>query len=449
MLFYKTQSEGRGYCYVPFIFLKGESMELAVFKEELHMRASCGIISSGTTTELMLKAEREYYLSKHPFAITKSKSGYFMTYLPDNKGGRVKRRSKDREKLEETLIAYWKDRDVITLEKLIPEWVEYKRKIGAKRNRFKKQTYDRYLTDYYRFIDGTIIAKENIKTLAPYELEEFIIERINTLDLTAKSYAGLRTLLRGSLNYYKKREKMIFDPESFFRSLDLRAYFADRVEKPQVFSDEEVEKIIGYINEHDESIVSLGILFGFYTGLRIGEISALTWEDVEDGVIFVHRTEERFKNTDGAYEFRVRDTPKTKAGCRKVVLTHDANSILQRMYEINPDGEFVFMNKGNRIKGDTYTNKLGRICGYLNLPKRSMHKARKTYASHLFRAGVDEALIIDQMGHADIETTKQYYRRNLTTYDEARKSIEAAVTYSKKPSRDSKGTHDIYENVRV
>ena len=423
-------------------------MELAVFKEELHMKAACGIISSATTTELMLKAERDYYLSKHPFTITKSKNGYFMTYLPDDAGGRVKRKSKDRKKLEDVVVDYWKSRDVVTLESLILEWIEYKREIGAKRNRFKKQTYDRYLTDYHRFFDGTAIAKEDVRALAPYELEDFIIERINTLDLTSKSYAGLRTLLRGSLNYYRKREKLIFEPETFFRSLDLRAFFADRVEKPQVFSDEEVEKIIGYINGKDESIVSLGILFGFYTGLRIGEISALTWEDVEDGVIFVHRTEERFKNADGSYEFRVRNTPKTKAGCRKVVLTHDANSILQRMYEINPDGEFVFMNKDNRIKGDTYTNKLGRICGYLNIPKRSMHKARKTYASHLFRARVDEALIIDQMGHTDIETTKQYYRRNLTTYDEARESIEAAIRYSGNRVRDSGGTHDICENLR-
>lgn len=405
---------------------------LGEIKNELLIMEKSGIISPDSTQDLMLKAEREFYLSMHKYAITHSTTGYWMTYLPSetSKNGRTKKRSRTKEGLEDIIVEYWKNAVKKPLYALIPEWIEYKRQLGLRRNKFKQQTYDRYMSDFHRFFDGTEILNQDVETLTPLELEDFIIERIDTMDLTSKSYAGLRILLRGSLNYYAKRGHLCFSPEDFFSGLDLRPFFADRQRKQQFFTDKEVQMITEYINTHKESVISYGILFAFYTGLRVGEISALKWEDVSQGSIFVHRTEERMKNSDGELTYQVRNNPKTNAGIRHVILPPQAQELLTRVKKLSPDSEYVFSNEnGERIRGDSYTNKLYRICKYIGIEPRSMHKARKTYASLLFRNHVDEALIIDQMGHMDISTTKEFYRWNTAQDEESRKSIYSAVNY--------------------
>lgn len=404
---------------------------LGDIKQELLLSVKSGILSEDSMHQIMMEAERNYYLKMHPYAVTYSTSGLWMTYLPSDgaKGGRVKRKSKDKKIIEDIIIDYWKDQVVQTMGSLILEWLNHKREIGLRRNKFKRQTYDRYMTDFHRFFDNTEMIAQDVSSLTSIELEDFIIERIETLDLTAKAYSGLRILLRGSLNYYARRNRLSFSPESFFAGIDLRGYFADGFKKSQCFTNAEIQQIKHYINVHTPSAVSYGILFGFYTGLRIGELSALRWEDVSEHSIYIHATEERYRGENGEYLFRVRNDPKTTAGVRYVILTPQANDILNKMKELNPDGEYVFMHNGNRIKGDTYTNKLLRICRTLKIEQRSMHKVRKTYASNLFKARVDEALIIDQMGHIDIKTTKEFYRWNVSEDEESRSMIYKAINY--------------------
>ena len=411
--------------------LNNKEIRLGDVKNDLLLSVHHGTMTMDTAYDIMQDVERKYYLSMHKYAITHSKTGYWMTYLPNDKveGGRIKKRAKSQEEIEDIVIDYWRSHTEVLMCQLIPQWIEYKRELGEKRNKFKQQTYDRYMTDYHRFFDDTEMVQKQVSTLTATEVEDFIIERIETLDLTAKAYSGLRTILKGGLNYYTRHHYLSFSPESFFKRLDLRPYFADPKYKTQVFTTAEIEKIKEYIDIHQESIVSYGIMFGFYTGMRIGEISALKWEDVFEGAVYVHRTEERYKDENGEYQFRVRDTPKTTAGVRDVLLTPQAQEIIRRVRVMNPDGEYVFMHEGNRVKAGTYTNKLVRICIAVGIEPRGMHKARKTYASNLFKNKVDEALIISQMGHVDIETTKNFYRYNINEFSESRKVINNAINY--------------------
>ena len=58
-----------------------------------------------------------------------------------------------------------------------------------------------------------------------------------------------------------------------------------------------------------------------------------------------------------------------------------------------------------------------------------MHKVRKTYATKLINGGVDESLVIRQMGHTSIDCTKNYYYFNNKTDEEATRQIEMAIYY--------------------
>ncbi len=59
-----------------------------------------------------------------------------------------------------------------------------------------------------------------------------------------------------------------------------------------------------------------------------------------------------------------------------------------------------------------------RILEKLDIPKRGLHKIRKTYCSLLFRNGLDGKQIINQMGHTDITCSEKYYHWNLASVEE-------------------------------
>ena len=86
---------------------------LGEIKNELLISVKSGIISSGTAQQIMLKAEREFYLSMHKYAITCSTTGYWMTYLPSetSKNGRTKKRSRTKEGIENS----YNSRDTINM----------------------------------------------------------------------------------------------------------------------------------------------------------------------------------------------------------------------------------------------------------------------------------------------------------------------------------------------
>jgi len=107
----------------------------------------------------------------------------------------------------------------------------------------------------------------------------------------------------------------------------------------------------------------------------------------------------------------VKEFPKTEAGDRYLLLSEDACEIVKKILRLNPFGEFLFQdeNTRKRISENGFNHKLSRICEAVGIPRRSMHKLRKTYGTTLLDSKVAESIIMEQMGHSDIKTTRKYY----------------------------------------
>ena len=107
----------------------------------------------------------------------------------------------------------------------------------------------------------------------------------------------------------------------------------------------------------------------------------------------------------------IKEFPKTDAGDRYLLLNNVAFETVIKILRINPFGEFLFQDEitNKRISENGFNHKLRRICKAIGIPERTMHKLRKTYGTVLLDSKVDESLVMEQMGHADIKTTRQYY----------------------------------------
>lgn len=386
-----------------------------------------GMIDISDVQNSIEAMKRKELLEKHPYKIWEGKDGKWYTYLPAQNGGRVLKKRKSKKDLENIVIEYNKNKKEILLEDIFQEWVSQKLEYGE----IQKQTFDRYTTDFHRFFDDSDIARKDIRKITEDDLELFIRETIKKRNLSHKSYGGLRLLVMGIFKCAKKKKCTEISITQFMGDLDLpKKCFARKVVKDEesVFTDDEVERIFKYIEEN-VSLINYGILLAFQTGVRVGELCALKYSDVHGNKLCIRRTEVRYRGTDGRYVFEVRESPKTEAGNRDIILNSEAQRTLKKIRKLNLFGDYMFMQDGQRIKEKAFSVKITKICRYVGIKERSMHKARKTYATKLINGGVDESLVIKQMGHTSIDCTKNYYYFNNKSAEEAERQIEDAISY--------------------
>lgn len=356
----------------------------------------------------MLK--REELLKKHPYKIWQGKDGKWRTYLPDEEKGRNMKKRNTEAEIEDLVAEYWKEKlENPTVRELYDEWITDK----LKRKEIVKETRDRYNRQFDESLQE--FGKRRIKTIAEFDIEDTILNAIYEHDLTAKGYSNLRTLFYGIFKRAKKKKMVDFSITEVIADMDISKKSFRKVIKTDeelIFSEDETDEVINYIMESDLDILNLGILLYFKSGARPGELVALKPEDVMGRVLHIRRTEIFYKGDDGKNVYEVRDFPKTAAGIREVILPSSSEWILKEIRKLNPFGEYLFERSGERIRTYTFTSRLKTICRKLGIVKKSLNKIRKTYGTILLDNGVEESLVIAQMGHTDIKTTKRYYYRN-------------------------------------
>ena len=94
---------------------------------------------------------------------------------------------------------------------------------------------------------------------------------------------------------------------------------------------------------------------------------------------------------------------------------------------MNPFGKYIFMKNGKRMIGKVFTSRLYRVCDALGIKRRSLHKARKTYATKLIDGKVPDSIVQDQLGHSDISTTLHNYYFNSKSEKEKELAVLRAL----------------------
>ena len=385
-----------------------------------------GIIDIDTIQKKIEMNERKKFIEKHNYSIWEGKDGKFYTYLPDEESQRGKKLVKrtSEKAIEDEIVKFYKAmEDEPTISQVYSSWISEKLEYGE----ITRQTKDKYETNFKRFFENKYlpIANRKIRYIDEEILESFIKTAISKLELTQKAYSDMRILINGIFKYAKKKHYT-----SFMGDLEISEKSFKRNHKSDnelVFSKDEELLIEQFIMEDQPTLIELGIILAFKTGLRVGEISTLSWSDIAENKIHISKTEIRYRDDGGKYVFDVQNFPKSDAGFRDVIITEDTNELMRKIKMINPFGEYIFMKKGKRIKGQAFT-RLYVICDKLGIFERSIHKARKTYATKLIDGNVPESVIKTQMGHTDIRTTLDHYYFNNKTESEMQEYIAKALS---------------------
>ena len=388
------------------------NLQYAQNNEILRFIINNGMIDISDVQNSMEAMKRKELLDKHPYRIWQGKDGKWYTYLPDEKKGRVLKKRTTQKAIEDDVIGYLKaELENPTVKDVFEEWIERKLETGE----VGRPTYERYKIDFERFFGNS--GEKKIKSVTEDELEDFLVDCIVKFHLTPKSYSNLKIIVRGIFKRAKKKKYIQFGVTELLNNMEVsRKIFksSKKTDSEEVFDEEEFEKVEQYLMQNLD-MVNLGLLLTFFTGIRVGELAGLKWTDFDGCSIKIQRTETRYRDSSGKYVYGIKESPKTEAGIREVVVSPRCMWIMQKIRMKNPFGEYIFEQGGNRLKTYSFRKRLYGICDKTGITRKSPHKIRKTYASILLDNQVSEKFITDLMGHTSIQCTNQFYGRNRKT----------------------------------
>ena len=378
-----------------------------------------GMIDLSHIQEQKEMNERNEILNQYEESIWEASDGYYKIRIFDSsikKKRMIKRRS--RKDLEDAIIEiHMKSIENPTFMEVYEEWIDRRvelGKISISTKQRNQQVYNRHFKEF---------GKRSIKEMEPDELSSFLEEQISQEKLTAKAFSNLKSITKGTLRWAKRRKLIDWNIEELFYDLDISDREFKKIIKEdneEVFTDEEMGRIIEYM-KNNLDLLNLGLLLTFATGIRIGELSALKWEDwVYDkngdsaSIIKIRRTETRYYE-DHVGIFTIKDFPKTAAGIRNVVLPSNCVWIIKRIREMTAFGEFMFVQDNERLHTYSFRNRLKTLCKKTGCVLKSPHKIRKTYCSILLDHSLDAQTVISQMGHTDITCSENFYHRDRKT----------------------------------
>ena len=195
-----------------------------------------------------------------------------------------------------------------------------------------------------------------------------------------------------------------------------------------VFTVDQQRRLMRHLTENF-TFLNLGVLICLHTGLRIGEICALRWEDIdsENGILQVQRTIERiYILSDGNKHTELQlSTPKTRNSQREIPLTKDLLRLLKPFRKVVNPQFYVLTNSPKPTEPRTYRNYYRHLLNSLNIPFIKFHGLRHSFATRCIESGCDSKTVSILLGHANISTTLNLYVH--PNFDQKKRCIDTML----------------------
>lgn len=283
-----------------------------------------------------------------------------------------------------------------TIREIAVAWKEYKRP-------YVKQST---MAAYVLILENHIIPRfGDSDSLHENEVQEFVLQKLGN-GLSIKSVKDILIVLKMVMKFGVKNEWMNY------YEWDIKYPTTSVNKELEVLSVANHRTILNYIQTHF-TFTGLGIYISLSTGLRIGEICALKWSDINvvDGTITVNRTIERIYIIEGEKKHTelVINSPKTKNSCREIPMSKELLAMVKPLKKVVNDDFYVLTNGEHPTEPRTYRNYYNRLMTKLGIPKLKYHGLRHSFATRCIEAGCDYKTVSVLLGHSNISTTLNLY----------------------------------------
>lgn len=273
----------------------------------------------------------------------------------------------------------------------------------------KSRTFEKY-DEIVRLKIEPSLGNCDLSELSPSMLQRFTAEL--TEKYASNTVSGIIAVVRSSLTRAQKTGVI----EQEFSNCIQRP--KTREKKVESFTAAEQKKIENYIIKNRKTKL-YGIVLCLYTGLRLGELLALEWADVD----FLRGTITVTKNSrdvweDGEYK-KVIDTPKTATSRREIPLPRQLVPYLRILKHQNRNGFVVTGKDGKTVSLRSYQKALQCVLKTLNIPHRGFHALRHTFATRALECGMDVKTLSEILGHKNSSITLNRYAHSFEEHKTA------------------------------
>lgn len=372
---------------------------MAAYDSYLNYLNKYGNIFSGFifTDYVMLRDE---ILKNHDRKISyDSEKGLYRTYL-DNK---TMITAKTKEGLEDKIFCWYLDHNsgVFSFPQVLMRSLVFHRNADF----LSQPTIDRYMCDYRKYLKDSMIFNQDIRCITESDIYQFFNEIMKEKP-TAKNVSNIKTVIRLAFNYARIQENIeCLFVNTIFHNMQYpkRSFSCEKETINRVFSTFYRDKLFSVM---DDTLLDRGIRFDFYTGLRVGELCSLRYDDfhLDDSCVIISRSES--VSGTGKDRMYFDSAPKCYKE-RSVILSDHAKECFD--LQVEKEG-FVFPFRDSHYHKCSFDTRLRTLCKRADLPSFSMHDIRRTYASMLLDIpDVSEKFVQEQLGHSDIKITQKYY----------------------------------------
>ncbi len=167
-----------------------------------------------------------------------------------------------------------------------------------------------------------------------------------------------------------------------------------------------------YLSTHI-SCRNLGIMLSLYCGLRIGEVCALQWADIEieNSILYVRRTVQRIADPGGEKKSKIYvDTPKSKSSIRAIPIPSFLIPLIIDLAKGESPNTYILSNSISRpLEPRTFQYYFNKVLGTAGIEKTKYHTLRHTFATNCVALGFDIKSLSEILGHSNVSITLNKY----------------------------------------
>lgn len=258
----------------------------------------------------------------------------------------------------------------------------------------KSSTYVKYETIYRIYIKDAF-GHEKISYLNSTSVSGFFPDTCS--ESTIKSiYCVINQIISYSHQYFKTTEILVKRKNVQRKNTVIR-----------VFSQSEQRCLVRYLYQNMD-VYKLGILLCLSVGLRLGEICALRWEDIDFDMRILHvkRTVQRIAfEKSGRKTDLIENEPKTASSKREIPISDQLYDLLKEF----KCSDIYLLNGRHPLEPRTYQYKFKRYLKAAGIQDANFHVLRHTFATNCIGYGADVKSVSEILGHSDVKITLNRY----------------------------------------
>ena len=285
--------------------------------------------------------------------------------------------------------------------------------LADKQQYVKRSTYCAYsllLSNHLK----PVFAKE--QDVTEELVQAFVLGKLQQ-GLSRNSVKDMLMVLKMVLKYAAKHGYMPW------RQIDINFPTERRQNKVKTLTRADQRRLMDHI-QANFSFMNLGIYICLSAGLRIGELCALTWDDLDTdaGVVRISKTLQRIYMNEKCRTEVIIGTPKSRNSIREIPLAKELQRLIKPLKKVVNGKFYILTNSLSPTEPRSYRNYYRRIMHQLDLPQLKFHSLRHSFATRCIESKCDYKTVSVLLGHSSISTTLNLYvHPNL---DQKKKCIE-------------------------